>query len=275
MSPVSVRSQTVRLTHQRMLELCERCGVKALSLAPEFDTQTRRAQQNPGNEFITDETFFKMLGVKKVHSIDHTDYEGADIILDLNMPLPAEFLETADFVFGGSVCDNVFDPATYIKNISALLKPGGRFIDKNIISDHYHPYAIPTVAWYFDYFAINGYADCRVYVLECAATMNVYVFEPDPDASRNKNFPLRDKDLANGVLLITEKGADSTNDRVPSQDQYRPKQEWNRYRHNVERIMESQRPISTFTMDDPYMWKAAPPQQLDRYKFVGSMWKCF
>jgi hypothetical protein len=106
---------------------------------------------------------FLLLGVEKIRAIDHFDFEGADIILDLNEPISADLAGTAEFICGGSVLDNVFDPAIYIKNIARLLASGGRLIDQNLISVHFHPYLIASPAWYFDYFILNWFADCEVY----------------------------------------------------------------------------------------------------------------
>lgn len=267
--------QTVRLTPDRMMELCRSCGVTPENITPRFDRETRLAKQTGATDYITDETFFKMLGVENILAIDHSDYEGADIILDLNKPIPEEYHETVDFVFGGSVCDNVFDPAMYLRNISALLKKGGIFIDQNIITDHYHPYAILPPAWYFDFFVLNQYSDCKIYVIECAATMNIYGLDVGKKFSNIWNFPARDAATANGILVIAEKGENSTNDRTPIQDQYRGKEEWGTYRKNLKKILKAPRRYQTFTKKDAYMMAASPPLNAKNYKFLGMMWRCF
>ena len=255
--------------------MCHACGIRPIDVQPRFDRETRRAIQTGSQNFITDDTFFRMLGVDTVHSIDHTSYEGADIILNLNNPIPDDLHETADFVFGGSVCDNVFNPAMYIQNISVLIKKGGRFVDQNIITDHFHPYSILPPAWYFDYFVMNKFSDCKIYVIEGAATMNIYGLQIKEDFHHIWNFPMRYNITANGIFIIAEKGECSTVDRMPTQDQYRTEEEWREYRQNLRAILEASRPWSTFIMDDDYMRSTSPPQDKEGYPFLGMMWRNF
>ncbi len=61
-----------------------------------------------------------------VIALDVSDYEGAEIIHDLNTPLPNKYRSVADFIFNGSCLDNLFDPAMAIKSMSKMLRPGGR-----------------------------------------------------------------------------------------------------------------------------------------------------
>jgi len=144
--------QTVLFGEETARSLLSRYGIFPAASKVVLDTATVGAKAAADRGYITDETFFGMLGVKEIKAIDHSDYEAADVIVDLNQPLPEALEGNADFIFGGSVLDNIFDPATYIKNIGQLLKPGGRLIDQNICSFHHHPYILASPAWYFDYF---------------------------------------------------------------------------------------------------------------------------
>src|SRR5207248_2272071 len=114
---------------------------------------------------IRDDAFFRMLGADRVRAIDYSDYEGAEIVHDLNRPIPVELAASADFIVDGSTLDNVFDPATCIQSVARILRPGGRFIANNVGSPHQNPYMIMTPYWLLDFFSINGFADCRVYVM--------------------------------------------------------------------------------------------------------------
>src|SRR5262245_57188207 len=125
--------QTVYLTVEGAEKLVRACGVEPHDASVELDVETRGAAALRG-EFVSDRMFFAMLGVKKVIAIDHTDYEGAEVIIDLNVQLPEAHMPSVDFLFGGSVLDNIFDPATYMVNVSKLLRPGGRVFDQNVIS---------------------------------------------------------------------------------------------------------------------------------------------
>ena len=112
--------QTVYLTADNVFQTFRRCGFLPHTVEVRFDKQTGGAKQ-ADQLYITDDTFFKMLGAKNVRYIDVSDYEGADVILNLNNPLPKQYEGVADFIFGGSVCDNIFDPAAYLSNMARLL----------------------------------------------------------------------------------------------------------------------------------------------------------
>ncbi len=48
------------------------------------------AKQFMEHEKVDSKLFFEMAGFEEVHSLDYSDYEGADVIFDLNGDLPAD-----------------------------------------------------------------------------------------------------------------------------------------------------------------------------------------
>ena len=83
----------------------------------------------PGyGEIVTDRSIFHALGIDSVKALDTSPYEGAEIVHDLNRPLPDNLKATADFIVDGSTLDNVFDPAMTLRNYAQLLRPGGRLL---------------------------------------------------------------------------------------------------------------------------------------------------
>lgn len=265
-----VGRQTIRLTYKEVLNLCHEAGVTPVPVEVEIDTKTRNAQGVP-NQYMTDTTFFKMLGVKNILAIDHSDYEGAEIILNLNHEIPKEYHQISDFVFGGSVCDNVFDPAMYLRNVANLVKPGGRLVDQNIITNSYHPYAILPAIWYYDYFVINKYTDCKVYIIECSQPMNFYALEVDPTKDITWNFNPVDLANAVGIFLVAERGPNSTTHINPSQDQYRSAEEWAVYRRNLHAIQNSQRPYFELFMPPQDQLQYGTPSGAHCYRFLGRL----
>lgn len=221
------------LTIEQAVAMLTSLSVEASTTAIEVDHQTRGAA-SAQKQYISDRTFFGLLGVKSVLAIDCSNYEGAEIILDLNHPIPASHRGTIDFLFGGSVLDNIFDPANYLSNISELLRPGGRLIEQDIISQHNHPYCLVTPSWMFDYFIANEYAAFWLYITEYAASgfVHVYGLDPDPDDVVSDFGPPRGG-LPTGVVAIAEKGPLSTSHARPIQDQYRAAAEHEHYRRQL------------------------------------------
>ena len=237
--------QTVVLGIDHDIALIRSHGLEPHNVNLEIDRQTHGAHA-AGQDFISDRTFFGLLGVKKVLAIDYTDYEGAEVILDLNKPVPDAYEGSMDFIVGGSVLDNIFDPATYIKNTSRLLRPGGRLFDQNILSQHHHPYCLVTPAWVHDYFVVNRYASCMVYIGEYAASgfVHLYRLAPSADDFMSDFGPPRGG-LPIGFVVIAEKGPQLTWQLVPIQDQYRSEEDSVRYRDHLSDMMEA-RPIGGF-----------------------------
>lgn len=259
--------QTIHFNYETALKLFEKHKIKPCSVSIKIDRDTISAR--PEMQFITDDTFFGMLGVSTVHSIDHSNFEGADIIIDLNEDLPAKYSGIADFIFGGSVCDNVFAPSTYLRNLAKLLKVGGRLIDQNITCFRTHPYAVLTPAWYFDYFCLNRFVDCKVYNFEIFDVWNMYGLVIHGDEKIVPDFPVTDSRITTGITYIAEKGGDSTWDAIPSQDQYRSNAEWNIYRKNLEIINGNKRKYATFGNVAATTPNIMIPKSVNCYQFLG------
>jgi hypothetical protein len=227
--------QTVYLTVEGAGKLIRACGIEPRNASVELDVETRGAAARQG-ELVSDRMFFAMLGVTNVIAIDHTDYEGAEVIIDLNVPLPELHKDSVDFLFGGSVLDNIFDPATYMVNVSKLLRPGGRVFDQNVISQVHHPYLLVTPAWLLDYYVVNRFKNLQMYIVENAAGGlfdHIYGVLTASNEIVSDFGPPRGS-LSLGVIVIAEKGSDSTADIIPVQDQYRSEPDWADYRACVE-----------------------------------------
>lgn len=199
--------------------------------------------QSKDDRYLRDDEFFRLIGVPKIRALDHSAYEGADIIHDLTTPIPDRLAGTADFLIDGSTLDNVFDTATALRNMARLLRPGGRLFSLNMASNHYTPYTIITAHWLMDYFTVNAFADCKVYIFVHKGNWtNFYAVNPHKIA-KDKTIPLNfTSEHLMGVLLIAEKGARSTWDKTPVQQAYRSDEAWESFAENLEMIKNSPRP---------------------------------
>lgn len=202
----------------------------------------------PGyGQIVTDRSIFHALGVDSVKALDTSPYEGAEIVHNLNEPISDSLRENADFIVDGSTLDNVFDPAMALRNLSAMLKPGGRVLMINAWSPRDGSYALCSPAWYFDFFVANGFADCKTYVCVSAGSRaNVYWL--DPAFMRTAESRIRVPLLAcwwriPAVLVLAEKASEPSSPLVsPTQAHYRSEGEWRRYLDNLAAIEQSTRP---------------------------------
>jgi hypothetical protein len=200
----------------------------------------------PGyGQIVTDRSIFRALGIHSIKALDTNPYEGAEIVHNLNDPIPDSLRESADFIVDGSTLDNVFDPAMALRNLAAMLKPGGRVLMINAWSPRDGAYQLCSPAWYFDFFVTNGFADCKTYVCVSAGNRaNTYWL--DPAFMRTAEARIRVPLLAcwwriPAVLVLAEKAA-SLPIVSPTQAHYRSEREWVRYLDNLAAIERSTRP---------------------------------
>jgi hypothetical protein len=199
----------------------------------------------PGyGEIVTDRSIFHALGIDSVRALDVSPYEGAEVVHDLNRPLPDNLKAIADFIVDGSTLDNVFDPAMTLRNYAHLLRPGGRLVAVNALNMRDGAFTICSPDWFLDYFVENGFSDCKVYVCAgFAGSYNSYWLDTGYIASQKPSrlvFPTMWWGYY--TLVFAEKGPASTTECVPTQQTYRSAEEWTRYAAQLSAINRSRRP---------------------------------
>ncbi len=71
---------------------------------------------------------FRWMGAKEVKACDASAYEGADVIHDLNEPLPPSLEEQFDLVIDGGTLEHVFNLPVALSNCMRAVRAGGRLI---------------------------------------------------------------------------------------------------------------------------------------------------
>ncbi len=198
-------------------------GLEPRPLVSEADRYTNIPswQDGPQARFTSDRAFWQVLADLDVTTLDVSTYEEADIICDLNQPLPAELEHRFDLIVDGGTLEHVFDVRQALMNINRMLRPGGRIIHMSPASNYLeHGFYQFSPTAFFDYYGTNGFAQPSCLVADQDAG--------DPSyhewAFRDWN-PLRPQAILSPhpLLLIfrAEKQADSTVDRIPQQGEYR------------------------------------------------------
>jgi SAM-dependent methyltransferase len=72
--------------------------------------------------------FFLILGASRIDSMDNSSFEGANVIHDLNKPLPDSLVEQYDLVYDGGTLEHVFHFPTALESCLRMVKPGGHVI---------------------------------------------------------------------------------------------------------------------------------------------------
>ena len=82
------------------------------------------AEAGPACAFA--EPFFRSLGASEIMALDYSDYEGADLVHDLNAPIPSAWKDRFDVVCDGGTLEHVFHFPTALQKCMEMVRPGGR-----------------------------------------------------------------------------------------------------------------------------------------------------
>jgi hypothetical protein len=77
------------------------------------------------------ERLFSLLGARSVKAIDFSRYEGAQIIHDLNNPIPDSLAGSCDTVFDGGSLEHIFNVPVGLANLINLVRVGGTVLTIN------------------------------------------------------------------------------------------------------------------------------------------------
>ena len=272
-SILSIGKQRVNFTPEEAVKIAKYCGIKKTpnpgGLALETGLITIRSGADKNR--ISDHALLSIAGVKNISSLDISDYEGAEVIHDITKPVPKSLVNAFEFVCDGGTSDNVFDPAISQRNLAAITKPFGRLVATNMASNHQTPYVIFNPVWFLDYFIVNKFIDCKVYICVFKDMQNWNVFTYDfeylatnPDRLLNIETPYRTL-----AIVLAEKGEDSTENQTPTQWQYRSDADKAIYIDNLKYIQNSTRPdllhsnCERFVDKTPEGYKYIPQKKAD------------
>jgi len=199
----------------------EGSGIERLSRKPELAKSS----------LISDDFLFGTLGFDIVKSSDASDYEGADLIVDLNSNgIPEDLNEKFDVIFDGGTFEHVFHVPNAFNNVFKMLKPGGRIIhiapSSNHIDHGFYMFS-PTLFW--DYYNANKFDINTAQVFRYDVN-NIYggkweVSEYIPGSLVRVSLGGLDDGIY-GVIIVATKNNFSTGDVIPQQGLYQNKK-WN------------------------------------------------
>jgi len=264
---LSFGRQTVNVDSDVLIDICGDLSIHGMAL----DTETRHG----AGHRVSDRALLEGLFPIRYSTVDKSPYEGADMVMDLSDPIDLEFYESYDFVFTGGCLDNVFSPAELIRNSSRFLRVGGRVMHFESASRLLGAFSYPTAEWFLSYYAVNDFVDCKVYLLVQSAPgrnrfdYDLDVFSYSHEFSRSGRIDyFRSACAGPGIqylLVIAEKGSQSSNDLTPDQLQYLDEnsQDWRIRAKSYER---SGRPLLTGPVDAV----VDRPFLSDHYTYMGS-----
>lgn len=92
-----------------------------------INPKTTSAKEN--YNYINNTEFFKYMGFSEINSMDYSDYEGSNVLFDLNnSDLPDNMHERFDFILDAGTLEHVFHTPNALNNITSMCKVGGRIM---------------------------------------------------------------------------------------------------------------------------------------------------
>jgi hypothetical protein len=109
--------------------------------------------------FLSDRSFFELLGFSAVESLDYSNYEGADHIVDLNNQRMPDFLmQRFDFIVDGGTLEHIFHVPNVLNNIFMMLRTGGRILHMAPSSNHMdHGFYMFSPTLFMDFYCANKF----------------------------------------------------------------------------------------------------------------------
>lgn len=214
--------QTIAMTYEQYIELLKQENYFVpdqvlKDIKVKYDSQTRVGK---GSNFITDEIFFNLLGIEQINVMDVSKYEGADILHNLNKPIPASLEEQFDFIIDGGTFDHLLDLCVAFENVVRMLRAGGRIFQWNAASNFVGgAYVSLSPDLFYDYYSLNKFNDCKVYIAAVDTfgqkeLWDIYEFSgSDYEYFYSKRILM--------TVILAEKGSNSTYSKIPIQAQYR------------------------------------------------------
>lgn len=183
-------------------------------------------------KFISGPAAFAALGFSPIHILDYSDYEGADIVFDLNSQ-PEDALwdgNQFDLVYESGTLEHVFSLPNALGNLCRAVKTGGYIMldcPANNFVDHGFYQFSPTL--FYDFFSANRFQilDFKFYAFSKDFDQPFEWLNYSPGILDQFSFGGLDARLY-GLCFVARKTEDSTADVMPTQGYYsRSGGKWN------------------------------------------------
>lgn len=115
-----------------------------------------------------DRFFTECLGVSEVSILDYSSYEGADLLYDLNQPVPSELKGRFDVIVEAGSLEHVFNFPVAVANLMQMTRVGGTIfastVSNNLCGHGFYQFSPELI---FRVFSVeNGFKLGRVLALE-------------------------------------------------------------------------------------------------------------
>jgi hypothetical protein len=134
-------------------------------LARQLNMHTTPAARSAG---FADDFFRDFLAADHISAIDYSDYQQADIVHDLNQPIPEQLANRFDALVDGGSLEHIFDVRQALENYMRLVRTGGSIFilttANNLCGHGFYQFSPELFYRVFD--AANGFSVRDVVIIE-------------------------------------------------------------------------------------------------------------
>ena len=121
--------------------------------------------RNSKKSLMSDNEFMKIFPNLNYETLDKSNYENAEKILDLNSSSSKKYFQKQyDYIFDGGSLDNIFSPSNAIINLNKMLKKNGTIIHGNVGTISPGAFCSFSCEWFFSYYSMNKFENVQVYL---------------------------------------------------------------------------------------------------------------
>lgn len=136
------------------------------SMFDRFGLSLRADEEQDILEDAYSERLFRKLGAVITDSIDASDYEGANILHDMNKPIGNALHKRYTCVIDFGTMEHVFNFPVALKNATDLLAEGGHFLSVTVANNFMgHGFYQVSPELFFSYLPANGFTDLEMYLI--------------------------------------------------------------------------------------------------------------
>jgi len=195
-----------------------------VELAKDCSNGNLRENESVQGGRMNDADFFEAIGFDTVESCDYSDFQGADHVFDLNVPVPEHLHNKYDVILDSGTSEHVFHLPQVLENIYAMLKVGGRVIHllpaSNWVDHGFYAFS-PTL--FHDYYTANNWSIETSRIIELTRRHNIdpwRIYDYTPGALNALSSGGFDKGYLVNIFFVVTKTEAATSDVIPQQSRY-------------------------------------------------------
>jgi len=180
--------------------------------------------------YLSGEVVFKMLGFDQISVLDYSDFEGANIIFDMNSENPPDgCVGQFDVLIDHGTLEHVFHLPNALNNIHRLLKVGGRVITSSPSTNFFdHGFYMLQPTLFVDFYTANDWKIESIQVVQFTANQETdpcFFTDYEPGLFDSVGYGRMDGKLY-ATICVATKTPNSSGAKIPQQGYYRRLENW-------------------------------------------------